>query len=78
MEINLFNKICCFPGSTSESGNRSRSEVFYTLNGSSVDSQPQTKTKSPWYIDEGKERIVFYIFIFKTHKTKLECIVFFR
>uniref|UniRef100_A0A8C3QH60 Ubiquitin carboxyl-terminal hydrolase CYLD n=1 Tax=Cyanoderma ruficeps TaxID=181631 RepID=A0A8C3QH60_9PASS len=42
-------------GSTSESGNRSRSEVFYTLNGSSVDSQPQTKTKSPWYIDEAAE-----------------------
>ncbi|XP_056356639.1 ubiquitin carboxyl-terminal hydrolase CYLD isoform X3 [Oenanthe melanoleuca] len=42
-------------GSTSEPGNRSRSEVFYTLNGSSVDSQPQTKTKSPWYIDEATE-----------------------
>ncbi|XP_036246090.1 ubiquitin carboxyl-terminal hydrolase CYLD isoform X2 [Molothrus ater] len=42
-------------GSTSEPGNRSRSEVFYTLNGSSVDSQPQTKTKSPWYIDEAAE-----------------------
>ncbi|XP_058701776.1 ubiquitin carboxyl-terminal hydrolase CYLD isoform X2 [Poecile atricapillus] len=42
-------------GSTSEPGNRSRSEVFYTLNGSSVDSQPQTKAKSPWYIDEAAE-----------------------
>ncbi|XP_059713077.1 ubiquitin carboxyl-terminal hydrolase CYLD isoform X2 [Haemorhous mexicanus] len=42
-------------GSTSEPGNRSRSEVFYTLNGSSVDSQPQTKPKSPWYIDEAAE-----------------------
>ncbi|NWQ70968.1 CYLD hydrolase, partial [Neopipo cinnamomea] len=42
-------------GSTSEPGNRSRSEVFYTLNGSSVDSQPQTKTKPPWYIDEATE-----------------------
>uniref|UniRef100_A0A8D0FTJ2 Ubiquitin carboxyl-terminal hydrolase CYLD n=1 Tax=Strix occidentalis caurina TaxID=311401 RepID=A0A8D0FTJ2_STROC len=39
-------------GTTSEPGNRNRSEVFYTLNGSSVDSQPQTKTKPPWYIDE--------------------------
>uniref|UniRef100_A0A803Y6E9 USP domain-containing protein n=1 Tax=Meleagris gallopavo TaxID=9103 RepID=A0A803Y6E9_MELGA len=39
-------------GSTSEPGNRNRSEVFYTLNGSSVDSQPQAKTKPPWYIDE--------------------------
>lgn len=45
-----------FPGSTSEPGNRNRSEVFYTLNGSSVDSQPQAKTKPPWYIDEGSER----------------------
>lgn len=42
-------------GSTSEPGNRSRSEVFYTLNGSSIDSQPQTKTKPPWYIDEATE-----------------------
>ncbi|KAK2545569.1 ubiquitin carboxyl-terminal hydrolase CYLD isoform X1 [Columba livia] len=42
-------------GSTSEPGNRNRSEVFYTLNGSSVDSQPQTKTKPPWYIDEVAE-----------------------
>uniref|UniRef100_A0A8C0BB66 Ubiquitin carboxyl-terminal hydrolase CYLD n=1 Tax=Buteo japonicus TaxID=224669 RepID=A0A8C0BB66_9AVES len=39
-------------GSSSEAGNRNRSEVFYALNGSSVDSQPQTKTKPPWYIDE--------------------------
>ncbi|OXB83967.1 UNVERIFIED_CONTAM: hypothetical protein H355_015478 [Colinus virginianus] len=42
-------------GSTSEPGNRNRSEVFYTLNGSSVDSQPQAKTKPPWYIDEVAE-----------------------
>ncbi|XP_065496773.1 ubiquitin carboxyl-terminal hydrolase CYLD isoform X3 [Caloenas nicobarica] len=42
-------------GSTSEPGNRNRSEVFYTLNGSSVDSQPQMKTKPPWYIDEVAE-----------------------
>ncbi|XP_065496772.1 ubiquitin carboxyl-terminal hydrolase CYLD isoform X2 [Caloenas nicobarica] len=41
--------------STSEPGNRNRSEVFYTLNGSSVDSQPQMKTKPPWYIDEVAE-----------------------
>uniref|UniRef100_A0A8C0HIM7 ubiquitinyl hydrolase 1 n=1 Tax=Chelonoidis abingdonii TaxID=106734 RepID=A0A8C0HIM7_CHEAB len=39
-------------GSTSEPGNRNRSEFFYTLNGSSVDSQPQTKSKNTWYIDE--------------------------
>ncbi|XP_019353046.1 ubiquitin carboxyl-terminal hydrolase CYLD isoform X2 [Alligator mississippiensis] len=41
--------------SASEPGNRSRSEVFYTLNGSSVDSQPQSKSKNPWYIDEVAE-----------------------
>lgn len=49
VQINLY----CFLGSASEPGNRSRSEVFYTLNGSSVDSQPQSKSKNPWYIDEG-------------------------
>uniref|UniRef100_A0A8C2LA55 Ubiquitin carboxyl-terminal hydrolase CYLD n=1 Tax=Cricetulus griseus TaxID=10029 RepID=A0A8C2LA55_CRIGR len=38
-------------GSTSDPGSRSRSELFYTLNGSSVDSQ-QSKSKNPWYIDE--------------------------
>ncbi|XP_061225562.1 ubiquitin carboxyl-terminal hydrolase CYLD isoform X5 [Neopsephotus bourkii] len=42
-------------GSTSETGKRNRSEAFYTLNGSSVDSQPQTKAKPPWYIDEAAE-----------------------
>uniref|UniRef100_A0A8C7BJE3 Ubiquitin carboxyl-terminal hydrolase CYLD n=1 Tax=Neovison vison TaxID=452646 RepID=A0A8C7BJE3_NEOVI len=39
-------------GSTSDPGNRNRSEFFYTLNGSSVDSQPQSKSKNTWYIDE--------------------------
>uniref|UniRef100_A0A8D1RIQ1 Ubiquitin carboxyl-terminal hydrolase CYLD n=1 Tax=Sus scrofa TaxID=9823 RepID=A0A8D1RIQ1_PIG len=39
-------------GSTSDPGNRNRSELFYTLNGSSVDSQPQSKSKNSWYIDE--------------------------
>uniref|UniRef100_A0A2K5IZR1 Ubiquitin carboxyl-terminal hydrolase CYLD n=1 Tax=Colobus angolensis palliatus TaxID=336983 RepID=A0A2K5IZR1_COLAP len=39
-------------GSTSDPGNRNRSELFYTLNGSSVDSQPQSKSKNTWYIDE--------------------------
>uniref|UniRef100_A0A2K6T1A6 Ubiquitin carboxyl-terminal hydrolase CYLD n=1 Tax=Saimiri boliviensis boliviensis TaxID=39432 RepID=A0A2K6T1A6_SAIBB len=39
-------------GSTSDPGNRNRSELFYTLNGSSVDSQPQSKSKNAWYIDE--------------------------
>ncbi|XP_067853996.1 ubiquitin carboxyl-terminal hydrolase CYLD [Heptranchias perlo] len=32
---------------------RSRSELRYTLNGTSTD--PQTKSKSTWYIDEGSE-----------------------
>uniref|UniRef100_A0A8C6WCP0 Ubiquitin carboxyl-terminal hydrolase CYLD n=1 Tax=Nannospalax galili TaxID=1026970 RepID=A0A8C6WCP0_NANGA len=39
-------------GSTSDPGSRNRSELFYTLNGSSVDSQPQSKSKNTWYIDE--------------------------
>uniref|UniRef100_A0A8B9WLI4 Ubiquitin carboxyl-terminal hydrolase CYLD n=1 Tax=Bos mutus grunniens TaxID=30521 RepID=A0A8B9WLI4_BOSMU len=39
-------------GSTSDPGTRNRSELFYTLNGSSVDSQPQSKSKNSWYIDE--------------------------
>ncbi|XP_036997473.2 ubiquitin carboxyl-terminal hydrolase CYLD isoform X2 [Artibeus jamaicensis] len=42
-------------GSTSDPGSRSRSELFYTLNGSSVDSQPQPKSKNTWYIDEVAE-----------------------
>ncbi|KAI1904275.1 hypothetical protein AGOR_G00004000 [Albula goreensis] len=33
-------------------GNRSKSEFYYTLNGSSVDHPPQSKSKSTWYIDE--------------------------
>ncbi|KAH0619633.1 hypothetical protein JD844_000435 [Phrynosoma platyrhinos] len=43
------------PGALSDPGNRNRSEFFYTLNGSSVDSQPQTKSKNTWYIDEVAE-----------------------
>uniref|UniRef100_A0A8C9SYP7 Ubiquitin carboxyl-terminal hydrolase CYLD n=1 Tax=Scleropages formosus TaxID=113540 RepID=A0A8C9SYP7_SCLFO len=35
-----------------QSGNRSKSEFYYTLNGSSVDHPPQAKSKSTWYIDE--------------------------
>ncbi|KAJ1072594.1 hypothetical protein K5549_011820 [Capra hircus] len=42
-------------GSTSDPGTRNRSELFYTLNGSSVDSQPQSKSKNSWYIDEVAE-----------------------
>ncbi|XP_041529690.1 ubiquitin carboxyl-terminal hydrolase CYLD-like [Microtus oregoni] len=43
------------PGSTSDPGSKSRSELFYTLNGSSVDSQPQTKSKNSCDIDEVAE-----------------------
>ncbi|XP_075433262.1 ubiquitin carboxyl-terminal hydrolase CYLD isoform X2 [Ascaphus truei] len=43
-------------GSTSETGSRNRSEFFYTLNGNSVDTTPQPKAKSTWYIDEARER----------------------
>ncbi|XP_010784251.1 ubiquitin carboxyl-terminal hydrolase CYLD [Notothenia coriiceps] len=35
-------------------GSRSKSEFYYTLNGSSVDPPAQSKSKSTWYIDEGK------------------------
>uniref|UniRef100_A0A673XMZ7 Ubiquitin carboxyl-terminal hydrolase CYLD n=1 Tax=Salmo trutta TaxID=8032 RepID=A0A673XMZ7_SALTR len=35
-------------------GSRSKSEFYYTLNGSSVDHPVQAKSKSTWYIDEGK------------------------
>ncbi|XP_062326730.1 ubiquitin carboxyl-terminal hydrolase CYLD isoform X3 [Osmerus eperlanus] len=33
-------------------GTRSKSEFYYTLNGSSVDPPAQSKSKSTWYIDE--------------------------
>ncbi|XP_048886613.1 ubiquitin carboxyl-terminal hydrolase CYLD isoform X1 [Brienomyrus brachyistius] len=33
-------------------GNRSKSEFYYTFNGSSVDHPVQSKSKSTWYIDE--------------------------
>ncbi|XP_041077888.1 ubiquitin carboxyl-terminal hydrolase CYLD-like isoform X1 [Polyodon spathula] len=39
-------------GITSQSGSRSRSAFYYTLNGSTIDHQPQSKSKSTWYIDE--------------------------
>ncbi|XP_041489662.1 LOW QUALITY PROTEIN: ubiquitin carboxyl-terminal hydrolase CYLD-like [Microtus oregoni] len=41
--------------STSDPGSRSSSELFYTLSGSSVDSQRQSKSKNSWYIDEVAE-----------------------
>ncbi|XP_041917324.1 ubiquitin carboxyl-terminal hydrolase CYLD isoform X2 [Alosa sapidissima] len=33
-------------------GSRSKSEFYYTLNGSSIDHPAQSKSKSTWYIDE--------------------------
>uniref|UniRef100_A0A8C7IGK9 Ubiquitin carboxyl-terminal hydrolase CYLD n=1 Tax=Oncorhynchus kisutch TaxID=8019 RepID=A0A8C7IGK9_ONCKI len=36
-------------------GSRSKSELYYTLNGSSVDHPVQAKSKSTWYIDEGED-----------------------
>ncbi|XP_051569761.1 ubiquitin carboxyl-terminal hydrolase CYLD-like isoform X2 [Myxocyprinus asiaticus] len=35
-----------------QTGSRSKSEFYYTLNGSSVDHPAQSKAKSSWYIDE--------------------------
>uniref|UniRef100_A0A8C8LZE8 Ubiquitin carboxyl-terminal hydrolase CYLD n=1 Tax=Oncorhynchus tshawytscha TaxID=74940 RepID=A0A8C8LZE8_ONCTS len=40
---------------TSNCGSRSKSELYYTLNGSSVDHPVQAKSKSTWYIDEGED-----------------------
>lgn len=43
-----------FTGLGHQCGSRSKSEFYYTLNGSSVDPPVQSKSKSTWYIDEGK------------------------
>uniref|UniRef100_A0A674BVV7 Ubiquitin carboxyl-terminal hydrolase CYLD n=1 Tax=Salmo trutta TaxID=8032 RepID=A0A674BVV7_SALTR len=40
------------PKSKGTCGSRSKSEFYYTLNGSSVDHPVQAKSKSTWYIDE--------------------------
>ncbi|XP_046897796.1 ubiquitin carboxyl-terminal hydrolase CYLD isoform X2 [Hypomesus transpacificus] len=40
------------PGLGHQCGSRSKSEFYYTLNGSSVDPPAQSKSKSTWYIDE--------------------------
>ncbi|TST35096.1 Ubiquitin carboxyl-terminal hydrolase CYLD [Bagarius yarrelli] len=40
------------PGLGLQSASRSKSEFYYTLNGSSVDHPTQSKSKSTWYIDE--------------------------
>lgn len=43
-----------FTGLVHQCGSRSKSEFYYTLNGSSIDAPIQSKSKSTWYIDEGK------------------------
>lgn len=48
------NVLVLFAGLAHQCGSRSKSEFYYTLNGSSVDPPVQTKSKSTWYIDEGK------------------------
>uniref|UniRef100_A0A3Q0R4Z7 Ubiquitin carboxyl-terminal hydrolase CYLD n=1 Tax=Amphilophus citrinellus TaxID=61819 RepID=A0A3Q0R4Z7_AMPCI len=40
------------PKSKGTCGSRSKSEFYYTLNGSSLDPPAQPKSKSTWYIDE--------------------------
>uniref|UniRef100_A0A3B5MC19 Ubiquitin carboxyl-terminal hydrolase CYLD n=1 Tax=Xiphophorus couchianus TaxID=32473 RepID=A0A3B5MC19_9TELE len=40
------------PKSKGTCGGRSKSDFYYTLNGSSLDSPAQPKSKSTWYIDE--------------------------
>lgn len=47
-----------FTGLGHQCGSRSKSEFYYTLNGSTVDPPAQSKSKSTWYIDEGKKRVL--------------------
>uniref|UniRef100_A0A665VD99 Ubiquitin carboxyl-terminal hydrolase CYLD n=1 Tax=Echeneis naucrates TaxID=173247 RepID=A0A665VD99_ECHNA len=48
----LFYVLVLFTGLGHQCGSRSKSEFYYTLNGSSVDPPAQSKSKSTWYIDE--------------------------
>lgn len=50
----VFHVLVWFTGVGYQCGSRSKSEFYYTLNGSSVDPPVQPKSKSTWYIDEGK------------------------
>lgn len=50
----FFHVLVLFTGLGHQCGSRSKSEFYYTLNGSSVDPPAQPKSKSTWYIDEGK------------------------
>lgn len=54
----FFHVLVLFTGLGHQCGSRSKSEFYYTLNGSSVDPPVQTKSKSTWYIDEGKTRVL--------------------
>lgn len=53
-----FHLLVLFTGLGHQCGSRSKSEFYYTLNGSSVDPPAQSKSKSTWYIDEGKTRVL--------------------
>uniref|UniRef100_A0A7N6FDX3 Ubiquitin carboxyl-terminal hydrolase CYLD n=1 Tax=Anabas testudineus TaxID=64144 RepID=A0A7N6FDX3_ANATE len=48
-----FHVLVLFTGLGHQCGSRSKSEFYYTLNGSSIDPPVQSKSKSTWYIDEG-------------------------
>uniref|UniRef100_A0A671LTQ0 Ubiquitin carboxyl-terminal hydrolase CYLD n=1 Tax=Sinocyclocheilus anshuiensis TaxID=1608454 RepID=A0A671LTQ0_9TELE len=48
----VFNFCSGFEWLGLQPGSRSKSEFYYTLNGSSVDHPAQSKAKSTWYIDE--------------------------
>lgn len=53
-----FHVLVLFTGISHQCGSRSKSEFYYTLNGSSLDPPVQSKSKSTWYIDEGKIRVL--------------------
>lgn len=54
----FFHVLVLFTGLGHQCASRSKSEFYYTLNGSSVDPPAQSKSKSTWYIDEGKELVL--------------------
>ena len=54
ISVCFFRVLVLFTGLGHQCGSRSKSEFYYTLNGSSVDPPAQSKSKSTWYIDEGK------------------------
>lgn len=54
LSVCFLHLLVLFTGLGHQCGSRSKSEFYYTLNGSSVDPPAQSKSKSTWYIDEGK------------------------